>query len=475
MIQIIAGLPPEVAPFDAANQSPTGWAWEPGFAAPNLAWWDYADRRILSLVDEGLTPCIFGSWGYYLSMMDTRQLVRHWREMIARWGAYPVVWCLAGEPSLLFYDEIQTVLADIMSGAQERGESVSPEEMMAAVGPHAQKQLVALNTLANVVRHQLDSFGRLLTIHTDAGAKPWELVADESLLDFWMLQTGHFGYPTVTASVDGLNAAIAREPRKPAIVGEVNYEGIATSSYHDIQRFLFWSHLLSGAAGHSYGAHGVWAMNTSEFPGQYSGLAPAWTDAIGLPGATHQGQGAQLLRSLNWQTLRAAPELLSNTQNDENRHAPYSAELADGTRLVYVPSLGMTKFVQPLRFTQLGGRAWSARRIELYTGAEHPTVTLHPDSDDSAGFDASWFWSLPSWGDWLIILKAGAEERTPHREVGGTLSCGVPASRKRGNVEPEATLTPRAATATLLPRIRMSLRSNRRRGARSGRANPRPG
>ena len=73
----------------------------------------------------------------------------------------------------------------------------------------------------------------------------------------------------------------------------------------------------------------------------------------------------------------------------------------------------MTKFVQPLRFTQLGGRAWSARRIELYTGAEHPTVTLHPDSDDSAGFDASWFWSLPSWGDWLIILKAGAEDEHP--------------------------------------------------------------
>ena len=28
---------------------------------------------------------------------------KHWRYLIARWGAYPVVWCLAGEGTMPYY------------------------------------------------------------------------------------------------------------------------------------------------------------------------------------------------------------------------------------------------------------------------------------------------------------------------------------------------------------------------------------
>jgi len=28
---------------------------------------------------------------------------RHWRYLVARWGAYPVVWCLAGEGTMPYY------------------------------------------------------------------------------------------------------------------------------------------------------------------------------------------------------------------------------------------------------------------------------------------------------------------------------------------------------------------------------------
>ena len=42
----------------------------------------------------------------------------------------------------------------------------------------------------------------------------------------------------------------------PVLVGEVDYEGHMMANRQDIQRYMFWSCLLNGAAGHTYGAGG---------------------------------------------------------------------------------------------------------------------------------------------------------------------------------------------------------------------------
>ncbi|MQA17868.1 MAG: TraM recognition domain-containing protein, partial [Pseudonocardiaceae bacterium] len=49
-------------------------------------WLDHADARVRLIVDQGLVPCIVGAWGYYLQHLSVDQMVRHWRELIARWG-----------------------------------------------------------------------------------------------------------------------------------------------------------------------------------------------------------------------------------------------------------------------------------------------------------------------------------------------------------------------------------------------------
>ena len=51
----------------------------------------------------GLAPCIVGCWGYFLPLMGVAKMKKHWRNLIARWGAYPVIWCLAGEGAMPFY------------------------------------------------------------------------------------------------------------------------------------------------------------------------------------------------------------------------------------------------------------------------------------------------------------------------------------------------------------------------------------
>ena len=32
-----------------------------------------------------------------------KKMKQHWRYLIARWGAYPVMWCLAGEGTMPYY------------------------------------------------------------------------------------------------------------------------------------------------------------------------------------------------------------------------------------------------------------------------------------------------------------------------------------------------------------------------------------
>ena len=58
-------------------------------------------------------------------------------------------------------------------------------------------------------------------------------------------------------------------------------DGPATGTFPRHGRCLFWSHLLSGTAGHTYGAQGVWAFNTRE----YAGGGGRWNDltSVGDP------------------------------------------------------------------------------------------------------------------------------------------------------------------------------------------------
>ena len=62
---------------------------------------EHADRRLNHLVDSGLVPAIVGAWGRgdcnSMEAFGAVNLKRHWRHLIARYGAYPVIWILAGE------------------------------------------------------------------------------------------------------------------------------------------------------------------------------------------------------------------------------------------------------------------------------------------------------------------------------------------------------------------------------------------
>jgi hypothetical protein len=76
---------------------------------------------------------------------------------------------------------------------------------------------------------------------------------------------------------------------------------------------MFWLCLMNGAAGHTYGANGIWQCNR---PGQPHGASPhggsygkiPWDEAMSLPGSRQVGLGKKLLERYPWQRFQPHPE-----------------------------------------------------------------------------------------------------------------------------------------------------------------------
>ena len=226
--------------------------------------------------------------------------------LVARWGAYPVVWCLAGEAAMPYYL------------------SEDPQKERA-------EQIEGWTELARYVR-KIDPYRRLVTIHpTDRGR---EQVTDPTVLDFEMLQTGHSGAIHVSNTFKQVLHAYPREPVMPVLVGEVNYEGILHGTRDDTQRVCFWSSVLSGCAGHTYGANGIWQLDTPE---KLFGPSPhgatwgdtPWQEAYRLPGSSHVGIGKRLLERFEWWRFEPHQEWVDPAGSAEDYNRPFAAGIRD--------------------------------------------------------------------------------------------------------------------------------------------------
>ena len=240
-----------------------------------------------------------GCWGYYLELCGSESVRRHWDYLIARYGALPVVWCLAGEATGRYY----TTGVDWDAARAEATE----DELRAG--------------WTRVLHHvrQQDPFER-------------------------PLQTGHFGFHTLSTNADMIEEEVRAAPRQPVVMSEACYEGIRATCFADVQRFMYWSSILSGAYGFTYGANGLWQVSTRDDPygasphGQSWGRV-TWKEAAALPGSAQVGLAARFLSRFRWWELRPLPECLEYQQGPGNRIAPYAAGIPGGLYVVFVPCL----------------------------------------------------------------------------------------------------------------------------------------
>jgi hypothetical protein len=291
---------------------------------------------------------------------------------VARWGAYPLIWCLAGEGTMPYYL------------------SKTPKEDSAS-------QKSGWTDVARYVR-EIDPYHHPITIHPSSTAR--DSVDDPAVLDFDMMQTGHSDRESYANTVNKVVEGVARSPEMPTLVGEACYEGILDENRQEVSRFIFWASILSGAGGHTYGANGIWQVNTAEqpygpSPHGRSWAGPAWDVAAQLPGSLQVGLGKKLLATLPWWRFEPHPEWIEPHWSKENYQLPYAAGIPGEVRVVFMPQMWDPPKIRGLE----SGITYRVSLFDPRTGEKR-------DFGEASG-DAQGAWPLPippTFEQWVVVM-----------------------------------------------------------------------
>lgn len=379
IIMLVAGLFPDMDSFDKRAENEAGLPWKDEYSSINPLYFDEADKRITSLVDKGLTPCILGSWGYYLLHMGKDKMKQHWRYIIARWGAYPVIWCIAGEANMPYYLSKQK---SIDKKILQKG----------------------WTDLAEYIK-SIEAFNRLITIHpTEIGR---EQIRNANLLDINLIQSSHNDYSTVSNTAKFLLAEKDKVPIMPLIMGESNYEGILNNKDSKIQRLTFWTAILSGSKGYSYGANGIWQINTlfKPFGNSPHGISwgdTPWEESYQYQGAVQLGYAKRFLENYEWWLLEPQPECILPYQDLYRHDAVRTAGIDSRLRITYFHESSQ----QPI--------SKEYYLIHLYINMEYEAYFWDPSTGEriiigkiKSDYKGRWrIPNRPTVKDWILVLSS---------------------------------------------------------------------
>ena len=357
VIQIVCGTYP-----DELGLLKPSWENEGGmpylnveFSVVNPEYFTYADRRIEHLIDAGITPAIVGGWGRAVGLkaVGLPGYKRHFRNLIARYGAYPVIWILGGETD------------------KSQGPWYEAAEYLADTDP----------------------YGRLITNHSSHLRHAFD---ENGLFDFDMDATGHASWKTANQAIQRAIKTLQSSPAKPYVSGESCYEQHMQENFADLQRYQFWGLMLSGAAGHTYGAAGIWHMGTAEEHGNWGGWShqpydyTTWQEGMELPGSKQLGLSKRLLQELDWQRLVPQPGWVEN--------GAFAAGVPGEVCVVYQPKRGNYQW-DGIRVNGQKPGPWSAFFFDPVSGRKFDLGTVQvTDSWKSP--------NVPSPRDWVLVLRA---------------------------------------------------------------------
>ena len=366
VVQIVCG------PYPDENMMEPGWENEGGkpydtidFSIVNPKYFNFADRRIKHLVDAGIVPVIVGGWGRpqggsmsTLTQVGLDGFKRHWRYLIARYGAYPSIWMVGGEAKDLY-------------------------------GPWS--------ALAKYVK-DTDPCNHLLCYH--APGHPREMLQDNSMFDFDMLAIGHNGMETVNRTFDLMKSCLETPPRRPVLCGEACYEGHMQFNYQYLQRHMFWSFMLSGAAGHTYGAAGIWQASVEGSPG----ITPVydfttWKEGMNYPGSTQIGIGKKLLEKYPWSRFESHPEWVEE--------ACFAAGIPGEVRFIYLPRRNIYNWSGPEVKNLAPGVNWHVYYFDPATGRKFDQGTIRSSArlDNETAEPVGFTINVPSPQDWVLVFE----------------------------------------------------------------------
>lgn len=197
---------------------------------PNVRYYQQeVDRRMQYIADKGFVNALGLSWATMVLNGGLERQKNLARYIVARYGALPVVWTLAGEVAWYTAKDRQACI----DGWRE----------------------VAL------VIEELDGYGTLQTAHYTNERPFASYYQDEPWFDFTMNQAGHGDFPI---SASHYREHRSRYPDKPFVESEAMYEFTITLEENggrpvtaDMIRRIAYLTMQTGGCGYSYGTMGI--------------------------------------------------------------------------------------------------------------------------------------------------------------------------------------------------------------------------
>jgi len=369
-------LRPEFLPMNEGY-----WAEGPHGLLPNVSFYqETVDPRMEYIADGGLVNALGLAWSG--AILDQPELYRHFaRYIVARYGALPVVWTLAGE-------------------------------VAGYAGATRQQCIDGWREIALLVE-RLDGYGNLQTAHYTNERPFADYYQEEAWFDFTLNQAGHGDYPI---SPRHFREHRSKYPAKPFIEGESLYEGVSTleelgSRMADaamLRRVAYMSIQLGGC-GYTYGAQGiwdtVWDKDSIQPYNVFNAFGRTWIDGIDAEGGDQMGYMRQFYEACRFEKLHPVPGCFHTALpfSDETLSDLFgpliSADEGMSTIVIYFPPAYRSSggaYIQGLPNKRYAAK-WFDPRSGVYTeigsGIEPEEGRWTPPHKPSPG----------DW-DWLLIL-----------------------------------------------------------------------
>ncbi len=324
---------------------------------------------------KGITVWIHGWWSRpdLKSSVGAEKIERWWRYLIHRFGAYNVIWVLAGEYNMNNYGGFS------LDFWKELGSMIKKE----------------------------DPYNRIVGVHSTppfweggAEAPQWatgSVLNQELWLDYNQSQVGHGRYANEMIPLV-VSEEYSLRPAKPIVVTEPWYEFIEGNPTGKDIRFGAWSAILSGAAGHSYGGGHVWLASVPEAPAGEGD----WPLEKGFERTTYDYEGAVSMKNLagffrdvKWWNMAPHPELV--------KEYPQPFCLADPGKeyVLYLRYAGMVKLIMDQSATS--GK-YLFRWFDPASGKFSEEKSIQ-GSDMLEFHCPESFPAIPGYKDWVLYIR----------------------------------------------------------------------
>ncbi len=341
---------------------------------PNITFYqNELDRRMNYIADSGLVNAIGQAW--FMSIDDDIEHQKNLaRYIVARYGALPIVWTLAGE------------CAGYEGGAVR------------------EKRLDGWREVAKTIE-KFDGYGHLQTAHYTNERPFADYYQDEEWFDFTLNQAGHGDY---AISPGDYAEYIAKHGNKPFVEGEALYEFCSTLEEMgtrlctaDMLRRVAYMTIQLGGCGYTYGAQGIWDVvwdKEQKNPmALFNRFGITWAEAIDGPGGYQMGYFKKFYEENDFEKM--IPYRKSDGKNSFSpfvKKQPFVTANSDRSKMIIYYGDNCNK---QIRIDALKDVDYQMKWFDPRTGEYSDGEVIHPENGE---------WTTPKKiadNDWLLIVK----------------------------------------------------------------------